>query len=396
MARRLRPADPPAAGFCRAIETFFGGGRCFLLAKGRVGLYVGLRALGLPPGSKVLMPGYTCVVVPSAAQYAGLHPVYVDIDPRTYNLDPALLDRATTGGVAALVVQHTYGIPADMAAVGRWAAARGIPLIEDCCHVFGARVDGRLCGTFGALAFMSGQWNKPFSTGLGGILLVNDAALAERVERIIREEAASPGRLKSLWLGGQLLAFRFLVRPGTAARMTGLYRAAARLGLVIGSSAREEYRGVRPAGYLSRMAACQARQGLREMARIEDNLRQRMRLTAFYRRELPRIGFAAVPGVPEEGWPLLRYPVRVANKAEVLALGARQRLEIGSWFELPLHPAGTRMADFGYAAGTCPQAEAAAAEVINLPTHLRVTQAIAQQTVDFLRRHARPVEGGGR
>jgi len=382
---------PAAAGFCRAIEAFFGGGRCFLLAKGRVGLYVGLRALSLPPGSKVLMPGYTCVVVPSAVQYAGLRPVYVDIDPRTYNLDPALLDGVPADGVAALVVQHTYGIPADMAAVGRWAAARGIPLIEDCCHVFGVRVGGRLCGTLGSFAFMSGQWNKPFSTGLGGMLLVNDPALADRAEEIIRREAVSPGRLKSLLLRAQVTAFQLLVRPQTAARMTSLYRSLSGLGLTIGSSSAEEYRGVMPAGYLSGMAACQARQGLREMARIEDNLRHRARLTAFYQRELPRVGFAAAAGVPADGWPLLRYPVRVANKAQVLALGSRQGLEIGSWFDLPLHPAGTRMEDFGYSAGACPQAEAASAEVVNLPTHLRVTDALAERTVEFLRRHARPV-----
>src|SRR5262245_40868819 len=81
----LRPGSREFRGL---IETFFGGGRCFLLAKGRVALYVGLRSLGLRPGSKVLMPGYTCMVVPSAVQYAGLKPVYLDIDPGSYNLDP--------------------------------------------------------------------------------------------------------------------------------------------------------------------------------------------------------------------------------------------------------------------------------------------------------------------
>ena len=64
----------PDALLPQKIEEFFGGGRCFLLAKGRVGLYVGLRAMGLPPGAKVLMPGYTCMVVPAAVLYAGLKP----------------------------------------------------------------------------------------------------------------------------------------------------------------------------------------------------------------------------------------------------------------------------------------------------------------------------------
>ena len=126
-----------AEALCRQIEAFFGGGRCFLLSKGRVGLYAGLRALGLPPGSKVLMPGYTCVVVPAAVQHAGLRPVYVDIDPDTYNLDAKRLDDAAGGGLSAVIVQHTYGIPADMEAIGAWALSRSLPVIEDCCHTFG-------------------------------------------------------------------------------------------------------------------------------------------------------------------------------------------------------------------------------------------------------------------
>jgi dTDP-4-amino-4,6-dideoxygalactose transaminase len=373
------------------VAEFFGSGHCFLLAKGRVGLYVGLRALGLPPGAKVLLPGYTCVVVPSALQYAGLQPVYVDIHPDTYNVDPALLDRVPPD-VAAVVVQHTYGIPADLAALGRWAAGRGIPLIEDCCHIFGVRAGGRLCGTWGAFSFMSGQWNKPFSTGLGGILLVNDAGLAERVGEILDREALSPGRLKSLLLAVQIMAFRFLVRPETAARMTSLYRAASTLGLAVGSSSTGEYRGVRPAGYLSRMAACQAREGLREMAAIDENLQHRARLTAWYQQRLPGLGLAALGAMPAEGLPLLRYPVRVANKQELLAAAASQRLEIGSWFEVPLHPAGTRHEDFGYRQGMCPAAERACAEVINLPTHRRVGEQMAERTLDFLRVHARPVD----
>ena len=139
------------------------------------------------------MPGYTCVVVPAAVQHAGLRPVYVDIDPDTYNLDPTRLDAAAGDRVSAVIVQHTYGIPADMAAVGAWASSRSLPVIEDCCHTFGVRIGGRLCGTLGSFAFMSGQWNKFFSTGLGGMLLVNETTLAERVAEILRNELLAPG-----------------------------------------------------------------------------------------------------------------------------------------------------------------------------------------------------------
>ena len=383
-------SESQARQFAHELQAFFGGGRCFLLAKGRVGLYVGLRALDLPPRSTVLMPGYTCMVVPSAVQFAGLQPAYVDIDANTYNIDPRQLEAIAPGNVSALIVQHTYGIPCDMTPLAAWASGRGIPLVEDCCHAFGPRFQGRLCGTFGRFAFLSGQWNKPFSTGLGGLLLVNEPALADRVANIVESEASVPGPLKNMLLKAQILAFNLFVEPTTAMRLTTLYRALNRLGVVVGSSSHQELQGEMPRDYLTTMAPCQVRQGLREMARIRENLQHRARLTAFYQAELPRLGFAPLSPPTADDVPLLRYPVRVENKQEILGLAPRARVEIGSWFEIPLHPDGTRMEAFGYRQGMCPQAEAASREVVNLPTHRRVAIADAERTLEFLRKHARP------
>jgi dTDP-4-amino-4,6-dideoxygalactose transaminase len=383
--------DKAATALCRRIEEFFDGGRCFLLAKGRVALYVGLMAQGLPPGGKVLIPGYTCVVVPDAVQHAGLKPLYIDIDPHTYNLDPKLLDRVPAGDLAAVVVQHTYGIPAAMQPIAAWASSHSLPIIEDCCHTFGARAEGRLCGTFGAFAFMSGQWNKFFSTGLGGMLLVHEPALADRVDEIIRAEATSPGRWQNLRLEAQILAYRLLARPGLVPSITKWYRRLNRLGLTVGSSA-EWVPGEMPPDYVATLAPCQVRQGLLGLDNIEENIRCRMEWTAWYHRELPLLGFAVSPAIDPGGMPLLRYPLRVANKSETLSLAAKEGVEIGSWFESPLHPAETPRDKFGYRHGMCPLAEGAAATVINLPTHAKVGLREAERTLAFLRRCARPPE----
>lgn len=377
--------------FCQLIEASFGNGRCFLLSKGRTALYAGLRAMDLPPRSKVIVPGYTCMVVPAAVQYAGLEPVYVDIDPRTYNLNPDLLAQAYSSDVSAVIVQHTYGIPCEMGTFKAWADSKGMPVIEDCCHTFGARCGDQLCGTFGRFAFMSGQWNKPFSTGLGGMLLVNDTGLADRVADIIRDEATAPGRLRNLLLLAQILAFERLVTPRTVGWVTDFYRALTKYGLAIGSSSQEELDGTIPEGYFAKMASCQVKKGLREMARIDQNIEHRKRLTARYSKTLPRLGFAALPTAMADDRPLLRYPVRVANKAEVLREAKKARVEIGSWFEVPLHPEGTRMEDLGYLPGMCPEGELASKQVVNLPTHMKVSESTADTTLEFLRKVAEPV-----
>ena len=94
------------------LEKFSGEGDVISFAKGRVALYAGLKASKIPEGSEILVPAYTCVVVASAVMFAGYRPVYVDICPRTYNIDVSKLPPATNA--AAMIVQHSYGIPADM------------------------------------------------------------------------------------------------------------------------------------------------------------------------------------------------------------------------------------------------------------------------------------------
>jgi dTDP-4-amino-4,6-dideoxygalactose transaminase len=173
--------------------------------------------------------------------------------------------------------------------------------------------------------------------------------------------------------------------------MKRMYRRLNRLGLVTGSSAEKVPSREMPCEYLKTMAPCQVRQALRELTRIEENIAHRTRLAAFYQRELPRIGFSTGCSIVPDRLPLLRYPVRVANKHEVLSLAQKMGVEIGNWFESPLHPAEVPAHDFGYCPGMCPEAELAGAQVVNLPTHLNVSQAVAERTLRFLRDYGVPL-----
>lgn len=376
---------------CQRLETFFDGGRCFALSKGRVGLYVGLLAMNPPAGSKVIMPGYSCVVVPSAIKYAGLNPLYLDINPHTYNIDPELLTQTDSKDVSAIIAQHTYGIPCLTNGIMEWARERSVSIVEDCCHAFGSTIGRKQCGTFGHFAFMSGQWNKPFSTGLGGMLLVNDTRLADKIRRIIDNRAIPSSLPRELLLQCQILLFEALVSPRTAGKITKLYRFLNKCGLVIGSSSNTELSGAMPKDYVRAMARCQVRKGLRELARVAENIAHRKKLTAFYHQRLPDIGFATLKDNLAAEQPLLRYPVRVSNKVEVVTLAEKRGFEVGTWFESPLHPRETSLSDFGYTVGMCPEAEKACREVVNLPTHLKVDEQTAERTLAFLAEIGRPV-----
>lgn len=358
----------------------------FSFWKGRVALYAILKALGVGRGDEVIIPGYTCVMVVNPVMYLGATPVYVDIDPETYNTPPDRIEAAVTPRTRAIVAQHTYGIPARMPEIMALADRRGIPVIEDCCLALGARVGGRLCGTYGAAAYWSFQWNKPYTTGIGGLATTSDAALAARIADVCRSERVAPSRREVLMLRAQLLVHTAIVYPRTTAFIQNMFRWLTRRGLVVGSSSKAEFTPVMEPDFFKGLSAMQARWGLRRLRGIDAAIAHRRRIAALYDELLRDAGFAPVPRQAECDPVLVRYPVRVADKVRAIAEAPRRAVELGTWFESPLHPQETDLGAYGYQTGTCPVAEQACREVVNLPLHPRAGDGTARRTVEFLKK----------
>ena len=132
--------------------------------KGRVALYAILKALRIGPGDEVVIPAFTCVVVPNAVLYAGATPVYCDIDAATYTPTAETIAPQVTDRTRLIVAQNTFGLSADLNPIMRLAANRGIPVVEDCAHGLGGTYRGRPNGTVADASFFSTQWSKPISS----------------------------------------------------------------------------------------------------------------------------------------------------------------------------------------------------------------------------------------
>ena len=159
---------------------------------GRMAFHYILRALDLPAGSEIIFPALTFWVVPEIARRNGLRPVFVDVDPTTFNLDPARIEAAVTDRTRAIVPTHLYGQPCAMSEILRIAEKYDLIVVEDCAQAAGARYRGRSVGTFGTAAFFSFQMLKGINTYGGGMALTNDAALARNVrEQVLNEPAQS-------------------------------------------------------------------------------------------------------------------------------------------------------------------------------------------------------------
>jgi len=372
--------------FEEAFAAWLGVRHAFAFWKGRVAMYAILKALGIGEGDEVILPGYTCVVAVNPIKFLGAKPIYVDIDAATYNMRPEEIEPKITPRTKLIVAQHTYGYPAEMEAIIEIANRHGLPVIEDSCLAVGSTYKGRKTGTFGLAAFWSFQWNKTFTTGIGGMATTSDPELARKIERFHQEESRRPGFKEAGMLSAQRLVHRAVVYPKTITLIQGVFRWLSHHKLVVGSSATDEYKQQADPTFFKRMSRGQARAGLREIRRLDANIAHRRRMAVLYDRLLDEHDWPR-PQVPDYIDPVLvRYPLRVADKQAVLRLAAKHLVEMGTWYECPLHQVLVSLEKYDYYEGMCPEAEKASREVVNLPLHPRAKERHARQAVEVVTR----------
>jgi dTDP-4-amino-4,6-dideoxygalactose transaminase len=364
----------------------------FSFWKGRVALFAILKAMGIGTGDEVLTPAYTCFVVPNAICFTGAKPVYIDNMPEKYTIDPEQIEPGISARTKAIVVQHTYGIPGPIEKVLEIANKHNIPVIEDCAHALGTTIKGKPVGLWGKAAFFSSQWSKPYTTGLGGIAITADEDLQKNLEQVYRQMHNPPVLARGkLWI--QFHAFSLLFTPQIYWQAQNLLHTLGKLGLFVGSSSDAEMEGEMPADHHWQMGGYQKRVGLKKLSNYWDNQGHRHLITQFYETNLGQSISRTTLQIDETT--LLRYPVQVENKEEVLQKAKNKQVEIGSWFETPLHPIPLeKHAHFGYQIGQCPNAERQARETINLPLHTGITLQEADRVLDFVLKTAKLAQEG--
>lgn len=178
---------PEVAELEEKLATYTGAKYCITVANGTDALQIALMALGLGPGDEVITPGFTYIATAETVALLRAKPVYVDIDARTYNLDPALLEAAITPRTKAIIPVSLYGQCADFDAINAIAARHGIPVIEDAAQSFGASYKGRKSCNLSTIACASFFPTKPLGCyGDGGAIFTSDAELAKVMRQIAR------------------------------------------------------------------------------------------------------------------------------------------------------------------------------------------------------------------
>ncbi|MCR6477504.1 DegT/DnrJ/EryC1/StrS family aminotransferase [Variovorax sp. ZS18.2.2] len=178
---------PEVAELEEKLAAYTGAKHCITVANGTDALQIAQMALGIGPGDEVITPGFTYIATAETVALLGAKPVYVDIDARTYNLDPALLEAAITPRTKAIVPVSLYGQCADFDAINAIAARHGITVIEDAAQSFGATYKGRKSCNLSTIACASFFPSKPLGCyGDGGAIFTNDDELAKVMRQIAR------------------------------------------------------------------------------------------------------------------------------------------------------------------------------------------------------------------
>ena len=178
---------PEVAELEEKLAAYTGAKYCISVANGTDALQIAQMALGIGPGVEVITPGFTYIATAETVALLRAKPVYVDIDPRTYNLDPALLEAAITPRTKAIIPVSLYGQCADMDAINAIAAKHSIPVVEDAAQSFGATYKDRKSCNLSTIACTSFFPTKPLGCyGDGGAILTNDDELAKIMRQIAR------------------------------------------------------------------------------------------------------------------------------------------------------------------------------------------------------------------
>jgi len=316
---------PMLSRFEEMIATYCGVDYGVGVSSGTAGLHLTMIAAGIKPGDEVITSSFSFVASANCILYEGGTPVFVDIDPQSLNLDPALIEGAVTPRTHAILPVHVFGQPADIRPILDIARRRRLIVVEDACEATGSEYEGQRVGSFGRAAVFAFYPNKQITTAEGGMIVTNDAEWAE--------------------------LFRSLRNQGRDASGTWLNHV--RL------------------GYNYRLDELSAALGVAQMERIDDLLARRAQVAEWYNARLVDVPGLAIPAIVPHttymSW--FVYVVRLApqvDRQRVMGLLDKAGVPARPYF-VPIHLQPLYRERFGYRPGDFPITEAVARSTLALP-----------------------------
>lgn len=340
--------------FEQAFADYVGADHAVALSSCTAGLFLSLWAHGIKEGDEVITTPYTFAATANVAIHLGARPVFVDVDPDTFNLDPGRLGRAITPRTRAILPVHFAGQPCDLEPILDTARQRGVPVVEDAAHALGALYREKRIGSVGDVTCFSFHAVKNLTTGEGGMITTSDAGLAARVR-----VASLHGMDRSAW-----------EREGTA----GAWR----------------YE-IRFPGYKFNMSDLQAALGLPQLRRLDESQRRREEIACLYAKALGDLPGVTIPRLKIPGkhawhiYPLLLDLEHLRIERDQFIEEMRARNISTNVHFTPVHLHRYYRETFGYKEGDFPVAEDLFRREVTLPLYPRMTDGDVNDVIEAVK-----------
>lgn len=353
----------------------------FSFNSGRSSLLAILDSLGLQKGDEIMLQAFTCNAAANPIIWSGLKPVYVDCHEKTFNIDIEDLKRKITPRSRVVMVQHTFGLPADMDEIVEICRKNDLILIEDCAHSLGAFYKGRKVGTFGQAAFFSFSRDKIISSVYGGMAVTGQEGLAKKIKEY-RNRIKYPS---VFWIKQQIVhpvLMSWLILP--TYRILGKYLLILfQLFRILSKAVHwKEKRGKKPGYFPGKMPNALAVLALCQFDRLGKFNDHRKKIAQLYRERLKNSSFELPIDFSQT---YLRFSIKHGQAHNIIKKAWQNNLLMGDWYTSVVAPSDTKLAEMGYRDGSCPKAEKLAGKTLNLPTHINIAMEQAQKITDFLK-----------
>jgi len=382
------------------FKEYLGVKYAFSFNSGRSSLYAILKAMDLPKESLVMLQAFTCNAAINPVLWANLKPVYIDCDTSDFNVDIDDLKKKISENPSAkvLMVQHTFGLPANMDEVLKICKENNLTLIEDCAHSLGAEYtmkpasaqgfgEAKKVGTFGKAAFFSFSRDKIISSVYGGIAVTNDDQIGKRLGELQKEF----GKPSSFWIFQQILhpiLLHYIILPiydfldlGKAmlvfSQITHILSKAVSW---------QEKRGKRPDYFPKALPNALAGMALNQFGKLEKFEMQRKNIAETYYAELENTKFSLPKRFNNRKNAFLRFTVKHKDAHSIIyEAWHKQNILLGDWYTTPIAPFDTKIEQMHYKMGMCPNAEYLAKRTLNLPTHINISKKDFVRIINFLK-----------
>ena len=352
---------PVQEQFEKLVSVRTGREHAIACSSGTAGLHMALQSLGVGPGDEVITTPFSFIASANPILYVGATPRFVDICPKTLNMDPERLEKAISRRTKAIMAVETFGNPAHFDAYVQIAAKHEIPIVEDCCEALGCSLKGRPAGGFGRIGVFGFYPNKQITTGEGGMIVTDDKRLADLCRSLRSQGRPVPSM------------------PGTPGMHSGVAVGMGGLGAGQGPGVGSWLMHER-LGYNYRLSEINAALGVVQMRRLDEITERRQRVASMYMQRLMCSPDLMLPTLlPETVMSWFVFVVRLSatytrDERDRIIEGMR-RHDVGAADYFPcihLQPFYREM--FGFKPGDFPIAESVSARTIAVPFHNRLSE----------------------